>query len=155
MNNQTKHQTLRLLKDISENARMGKNACEQLLAKTENRQIVQELRREQQQYISLSRRADQLLQAMDERPKPEGVLQRMGQWMGMQMDTLTDRSPAHLADMLIQGATMGVVEMTKARSANPDADEEAQAIAAEFIASQQAAIDRLKIILTQAVPAGK
>ena len=72
---------------------------------------------------------------------------RMGMWMGIQMDTMMDATPSHIADMLIQGATMGVVGMTRDRNDLPDADAHAQGIASSFITAQQENIDRLKTYL--------
>ena len=143
------NQTEKLLQSIVENARMGASACEQLLKKTDDFEIRKELMQEKQHYGEIARDAEQRLFEMGIEPDPEGMMQRMGMWMGMEMNTMTDRSPSHLADMLIQGATMGIVEMTKARNSNPDASADAHGIAADFIAKQQAAVDRLKSFLLQ------
>ena len=142
-------QTEKLLQSIVENARMGIYACEQLLKKADENAIRQEIMLEKQHYSSIARRGEQLMYENGAEPKPEGMMQRMGMWMGMQMNTISDRSPAHLADMLIQGATMGIVEMTKARNSNPDASADAQGIASDFITKQQEAVDRLKGFLLQ------
>ena len=142
-------QTEKLLQSIVENARMGISACEQLLKKADENEIRQEIMLEKQHYSSIARRGDQLMYENGAEPKPEGMMQRMGMWMGMQMNTISDHSSAHLADMLIQGATMGIVEMTKARNSNPDASSQAKQIAADFITGQQEAVDRLKSFLLQ------
>ena len=142
-------QTEKLLQSIVENARMGISACEQLLKKADENEIRQEIMLEKQHYSSIARRGEQLMYENGAEPKPEGMMQRMGMWMGMQMNTISDHSSAHLADMLIQGATMGIVEMTKARNSNPDASGQAKQIAADFITGQQEAVDRLKSFLLQ------
>jgi len=142
-------QTEKLLQSIVENARMGIYACEQLLTKSDDFKIRKEIMLEKQHYSEIARDAEQRMFEKGIEPKPEGMMQRMGMWMGMQMNTISDRSPEHLADMLIQGATMGIVEMTKARNSNPGASADAQGIASAFIEKQQAAIDRLKSFLLQ------
>ena len=75
------------------------------------------------------------------------MMARMGMWMGMQMNTAMDRSSSHIADILIQGATMGVVEITKARNSFPDADPDSHGVASRFITCQQEAVERLKKVL--------
>ena len=142
-------QTEKLLQSIVENARMGIYACEQLLKKAGDDEILREINLEKQHYSNIARRGEQLMYENGAEPKPEGMMQRMGMWMGMQMNTISDRSAAHIADMLIQGATMGIVEMTKARNSNPDASSQARQIAADFITFQQEAVDRLKSFLLQ------
>lgn len=142
-------QTQKLLQSIVENARMGADACDQLLEKTDDMALRQELMNERQQYENASREAEARLMQMGAKPHPKGPMARAGMWMGMEMNTMMDKSASHIADMLIQGSTMGVVEMTKARNSLPDADAQAQGIASALITSQQEAIDRLKSFLKQ------
>lgn len=143
------NQTEKLLQSLVENARMGEDACDQLLSRAEDMQMRQELMLEKQQYAEIARDAEQRLCDMGVKPRPKGMAARMGMWMGMQMNTAMDKSASHIADIVIQGATMGIVEMTKARNSNQDADAEAQGIASNFITRQQDAIDRLKAFLNQ------
>mgnify|MGYP006955450029 CR=1 FL=1 len=141
------NQTEKLLKSIVENARMGISACEQLLKKSDDFEISKELMLEKQHYSELARDAEQQLFDMNLKPEPEGLMQRMGMWMGMQMDTMTDDSASHIADIAIQGLTMGVIGMTRDQGNLPEASAEAQGMATAFIQSQQSAIDRLKTLL--------
>lgn len=140
-----------LLQAIVENGRMGADACEQLLKKAEEKKIREELMLERQQYEESVRDAEKRLYELGFKSHPKGPMARMGMWMGMEMNTMMDHSPAHIADMLIQGATMGIVDMTKARNSYPDADAHCQGIASNLITRQQDAIDRLKAFLKEKV----
>lgn len=144
-------QTRSLLQAIVENGRMGADACGQLLEKCGDAALREELARERDFYESATRAAEGALEARGISPRPKGMMARMGLWMGMQFNTMTDESASHMAEITIQGASMGVVEITKARNSFPDADEEAQGIAANLIARQQEAIDRLKAFLREQV----
>ena len=140
-------QTKKLLQMIVENGRMGEDACDQLLSRTEDMEMRKELMQEKQDYAASARDAETLLYNQGVRPEPKGPMARMGLWMGMQLNTAMDQSNSHIADIVIQGATMGVVELTKARNSCPDADAEAQGIASNLITKQQEAIERLKTFL--------
>jgi len=142
-------QTHKLLQTIVENARMGADACDQLMPKTDDMALRQELMNERQQYENACRDAEAQLMQLGAHPHPKGPMARAGMWMGMEMNTMMDKSASHIADMLIQGCTMGVVEMTKARNSLPDADAQAQGIASALVTSQQEAIERLKAFLKQ------
>lgn len=146
-------QSQKLLQIIVENARMGADACEQLLGRTEDIEMRRELMLQRQQYSESARDAETRLYDMGVRPQPKDRLARMGMWMGMQINTISDRSASHIADIVIQGATMGVVEITKARNSYTEADAEAQGIAANMVTKQQEAIDRLKNFLSERVKA--
>lgn len=141
------NQTQKLLQSIVENARTGMDACDQLLTRTDDAEMRNELMNEKTQYETFARDAEQSLFATGEHPHAKGPLSRAGMWMGIQMNTLTDATSSHIADIVIQGATMGVIGMTRDRNQLPDADEHAHDIASNFITAQQEAIDRLKNFL--------
>ena len=142
-------QTLRLLQALVENGRMGEDACKQLLELTPDADMRAELERERMCYARAVGAAEEMLSSRGVTPRPKGPMARAGLWMGMQINTATDRSASHIADIVIQGATMGVVELTKARNSNSEADARAQDIAAYLIARQQEAIERLKSFLRE------
>lgn len=144
-------QTQKLLQTIVENGRMGEDACDQLLTRTEDINMRKELMLEKQHYASAARDAETRLYEMGVRPEPKGPMARMGLWMGMQINTAVDQTSSHIADIVIQGLTMGVVALTKARNSYTDADAEAQGIASNLITRQQEAIDRLKTFLSEQV----
>ena len=84
---------------------------------------------------------DQMLSCAKDASSP---MSRAGMWIGVKTNTLADDSAAHLAEIIIQGATMGVIAITRARNDLPDASPEAQDMAANLITVQQDAIERLK-----------
>lgn len=139
--------TQKLLQSIIENARTGLDACEQLIKKTDDAAMRDELMTERAEYQGFVQNAERALFAAGGQPHAKSPLSRMGMWMGVQMDTMTDNSAAHIAEMLIQGATMGVVEMTKDRAEFTSATPETLKLADDFIAKQQQAIDRCKQLL--------
>ena len=145
------NQTHKLLQTIVENGRMGEEACDQLLKKTEDMELRQELMMEKEHYASAARDAETMLSQQGITPHPKGPMARMGLWMGMEMNTAVDQTSSHIADIVIQGATMGVVALTKARNSYNEADAQAQGIASNLIARQQDAIERLKSFLHEQV----
>ena len=145
------NETIQLLKDVAKNARSGEEAITQLIDKVETAEMKGELSRELSQYRDAAREAESALTAAGGAPEPVGMMQKAGMWMGTQMNTLTDRSNAHIAEMVIQGATMGIIEMTKARNTCPDADDYAADLASRFIVEQNDIIDRQKAYLREEV----
>lgn len=140
-------QTARLARTVSETARMGISAIDMLLLKVEDETMREELFREKRGYEKCDRKADEIMADYGVKAKNAGPLSKAGTWMGIQMDTLTDRTNSHIADMLIQGSTMGVIELTRAESENPQAGENAKALAREYLAGENESIERLKKFL--------
>lgn len=141
-------QTAKLLDAVAKNAQTGAIAIEDLLPKTQDEQMRSELRSQHEQFVAVHRSAEKMLEACGETAPDPSLMTKMGMWMGTQFNTALDRSGAHLADIMIEGLTMGVIDTTKARNDNPDANAEAQGIAASFITQQQDSIDRMKRFLT-------
>ncbi|MEE1199282.1 MAG: hypothetical protein U0L09_01390 [Christensenellales bacterium] len=140
-------QTHKLIMTVAQNACTGLEACDQLMARTEDEGIRRELLAERRQYQEFVREAEDCMSRIGGKFNRPGLMQRAGMWMGVQMNTALDKSPQHIADIAIQGATMGVVSMTRERRELPDADEDVQSLASRFITAQQENIDRLKEFL--------
>ena len=68
-------------------------------------------------------------------------------WTGIQMNTLTDKSNSHIADMLIQGTTMGIIEGRKLLNQNPNIDEEVRQVLNTFVKMQENNVEKLKTFL--------
>jgi len=140
-------QTKELLNCVARNALTGEEATSQLLKRTQDAQMRQDLVFQQDQYRSVHRQAEDMLMSMGTEPEKPGPMAKMGMWAGVMMNTATDRSNAQIADIMIQGATMGVVDTVKARNQCADASGEAQGVASSFITQQQDAIERMKQFL--------
>lgn len=139
--------TQKLLQSVVENARTGLDACEQLIAKTKEPGIRDQLMTQRAKYQNFAQDAERALYAAGGQPHAKNPMGRMGMWMGIQMNTLTDDSASHIAEIAIQGATMGVIEMSRDRAALAEASAEAQGMASGFIVSQQENIEALKAFL--------
>ena len=64
--------------------------------------------------------------------------------MDIQMSTLNDKSNSNIAEMLIKGTNMGIIEGVKLKNHNPDADVKIQKILDDFIKYQENNVERLK-----------
>ena len=142
------NETVQLLQDVVRNARTGQDAVEQLMKKAEGGPMRDELIKEKEAYAVTRRESEQALIDAGGRAEPVGTMAKAGMWMGLEMETLADRSDGHIAEIVIQGATMGVIEMTKALNTYGGADTQARSIASRFVVQQTDAIDRQKAFLT-------
>lgn len=145
------NETVQLLQDVVRNARTGEAAIDHLLEKTEGDTMRRELITEKALYHSSVRSSESALVKAGGHPEPIGPMARMGMWMGINMNTLTDRSDSHIAEIMIQGANMGIVEMTKSMNTYENADPNAKSIASNFIGQQKNIIDRQKPFLVDKI----
>ena len=142
--------TIKLLNEVWSGARCGLTSLRALLDVTDDTHLRNELYREETEYQNIVREAENQLAALNERPDGVPCMTRACTWTGMKMNTLADKSTPHLAGLLIQGNTMGVIEMTKVRASFPDADQKAHQLAAQLLVLEQDNIERSLALLQQA-----
>ena len=138
------NQSIELLRDVVRTARDGDEGIRLVMEKTKDTAFREALFDEQAQYQAIERDAGRRLVGMGSQAEPESLMARAGMKMGIGMQTLTDTSTAHLANLLIQGSTMGVTELTRSRNEHGDADQESVSLCDRLIKAQQDAIERAK-----------
>ena len=146
------NQTIQLLQDVLRNARTGESAADQLCRRAQDEALRRALKDEADRYADFAEEARDQLASAGGTPEPVGVAARAGMWMGIEMKTLTDASDSHIAELVIQGATMGITEMTKALNSGAGAGPEAADLARRFVDWQRREIETMKPRLRNAVP---
>ena len=68
-------------------------------------------------------------------------------WTSLQMNTMMDKSNNKIAELLIRGNTMGIVQGREILNQNPDLDKNTKSIINEFIQLQENNIEKLKTYL--------
>ena len=116
-------QTVLLLNEVVKNAEMGKNTVTQLLGITDDERLKIHLSRQLATYEDLSKRANAML------AEGQNAFTKLNAKMGVKMQTIYDKSPRKIAEMLIEGSHVGVTDMTIAIKDAPDANPGAIALA--------------------------
>lgn len=104
-----------LLEYIYQNADMGQKALTDLLndIKDKDCKIKKIVDKQIKEYEKYLKEAKELLKKHDITPQSKGIISDMITKMGIKKEVKKDNSDAALADMLIQGFTMGNLEMQK------------------------------------------
>lgn len=121
--------TVTLLNEISQNAEMGKNTVRKLLQLCEDAALRHHLQKQLATYEDLSRRAHAMLAVEGALPKEQAAMTKMAASIGMTMQTMHDRSPRRMAEMLIEGNHVGATDLEKALRDAHGANEGAVALA--------------------------
>ena len=62
----------------------------------------------------------------------------------VRLNTLADASTSHMAEMMINGTNMGIVEMTRQLNSAQNADPAARKLAEDFLHGEQLHLNHLK-----------
>lgn len=134
----------RVLNELFRVSKMGMEASEIILPRTHGRGLSGQIKRQDEVYINLMEKSRALLKRQGE--EPESVKKSVQNMLrgAVRADTLFRREPQHIAELMVRGATMGVVGVTKAMNHAPDCDTQTRKMAEEYVAAEERNIDRLK-----------
>lgn len=135
---------LDLLEKTYQNASIGITAIETVLEKTKNQRFNQDLHKQLKDYRELADMAKEQLLKNGAEVKDKSFYDKMMMKGNVKMNTLMDSSDSHIAQMVIQGSTMGVTQMTKLLHASENADGTSKEIAKEFIDKEENNIEVMK-----------
>lgn len=139
-----------LVAEIYKNTKMGADSITDLIGHVKDGELRLEMTAELDRYEELASRAAKLTREKGEEPKEEGALTRAAAKMSMAVNTMSDPSASHIAEMMIQGADMGVTGLRRAISAEeecPSPDREAMALAKETVSFEEGTVEKLKAFL--------
>lgn len=135
---------LDLLEKTYQNAKMGITAIEAVLDKASDREFYSDLNKQLQDYKMLAGKSKQQLRKNGVRPKDNSLYKSMMLKSNIKMNTMISSDDSHIAQMVIQGSTMGVTQMTRLLHANRDADGISTQIARDFVKKEEDNINTMK-----------
>ena len=104
------------LVNIYTNAHIALQSLSNLTPEVEDLDLKQELLDEYEGYEKIIGEISRYMKENDMEPKDINPLKKAMIWSSIKMNTLTDRSKSHVADMMVQGTVMGVVELTQLKN---------------------------------------
>ncbi|HHW30594.1 MAG TPA: hypothetical protein GXX20_02800 [Clostridiaceae bacterium] len=113
-----------LLNYIYQNSQMGVHTIGQLIDITEDEEFKKHLESQYKEYKEIHDAARELLNKHGYDEKGIGTFDKIKTYLMINMQTLTDKSTSHIAEMLIIGSNMGVINavknIKKYQNAEPD-----------------------------------
>ena len=138
MENQDRKKTEEALAEIYRNAQLALESISDILPETDDEEIKAELLRQHEEYERFSAKASVLAKDMGLELKEPNPMKKVMMWGSIKMNTLTDNSRAHIADMMVQGTVMGVTTLrTTASELSPNGNEEILALLDEMIKAEE------------------
>ena len=112
-----------LASQLYRSARMGTQTIRIMLTKAKDKDIYEELCRELSAYCEIESKIYNDLISRGINPKDINPFQSAGAWLTIQFETLFNKKPDHIAELLIKGNNMGVIGITKLLNKNKENDE--------------------------------
>lgn len=136
-----------LLNFIYQNSQMGVDTLEKLLELTEDAGLKRQLEAQRGEYGAIHAEARRLLNQNGCDEKGLGKLERLRTYLTLQFETLRDKSPSHIAEMLITGGTMGIVSAARDLNRYADAEPEIRALMSRLLEFEERSGKELRAFL--------
>lgn len=144
------NENMELLNFVYENAEMGVhtlNNLSDILRKKDNK-IKGLIEDELKEYNNFLKESEKLLKKNKLGYKKTNLMSKISSKMGIAMETMKDNSDPAIASMVIEGLTMGIVEMeTKIESYKKIVDKKILKLSNKFVKFQEEEIEKLKTFM--------
>ena len=141
------NQNISFLNDIYKNALMGRATIPSLLVITKDVPFRVALDTQLKEYQKICTLTRKLLRNRNQSPTPLPMRARICSLTMTKLQTMFDSSTSHIAEMMIQGNTMGVISITRNIKENKDCDKEIKKLAQKLLKTEQDNIEQMKAFL--------
>jgi len=135
------------LDEIHKGSSMGCDAISFILDKVEDNEFLKLLKKQYKSYKEICERIEDIYPKYNEgephsTSMPEKV---MTDWM-INMKTMVDKTTSHLAELLVQGTNMGIIEGRRILN-KKNLNEEVHSLVEKYVTMQEKYLDNLKCYL--------
>lgn len=132
---------------ISKNAEMGKIGIDCVYDYAKDERMKKALLEQAKEYDKIYSGAVEMLKAKNCKVEHVGAMAKMGSEMNSAMKTMTDRSSSKIAEMMIQGSTMGVTKLMRNQSNYDGADDDILKLSQKLQKTEENNISQMKNFL--------
>ena len=131
---------------IYKNVKMGSDLIVTMMPKIDDQQLKADVTEQLASYEKYASKAKKLIKSSGEELKEESAISKFMAKMGVQMNTLTDSTTSHLAEMMIQGSVMNVTDLIRKihESENTDGGSAEITMAREVVHFEEKNIEKFK-----------
>lgn len=128
-----------ILAEVHRNCQLALQSISDILPEVDDSDVREELMREHEEYEKFCGRASVLAKDKDIELKNPGPIKKAMMWSSIKMNTMTNNSRAHIAEMMTQGTVMGITALKTSLGELCDecADADIHALAKELLAQEE------------------
>lgn len=145
--NETENQNsenINALDEICKGACMGMDAIHFILEKVDNNDLKEYLQKDYEKYNKIKEDIEEIYpEYNDGKPHETSALNKARTWYGIEMKTLTDDTTSKLAELLLQGINMGIIEGRRILN-KKEIDNKVNEIVSEYVSMQEMSMEVLK-----------
>ena len=133
-----------VLNEINKGIKMGMDSISNVSQKVQDDRFKQDLKCQYDKYNQILNNVNDELSNYDAFPKELNPMQKAMGWMSIEMNTISDKSNSKIAEMMLQGTNMGIIEGCRLLNNNPSVDKNVRQILDDFVVMQEDSVETLK-----------
>ena len=138
---------INVLDELNKGACMGKDAIHFILDKVVDENLKEELNNQYKRYNEISDKINNIYPKYnDDKPHETGAMNKAMTWWGIEMKTMTDHTTSKIAELLLQGTNMGIIEGRRLLN-HKTTNDEIHSLVQEYVDMQEHAVEKLKTFL--------
>lgn len=143
---ETVNKTGELSAAVYKNVKMGADMIVTLMPKIEDQQLKSDVTSQLASYEKYAVKVKKLISQSGEEAKEESPFTKWMAKMGIQMNTMTDSTTSHIAEMMIQGSIMNVTDLLRKvhEAEEHDGGSSEMSLAREIVGFEESNIEKLK-----------
>ena len=142
-----KDNEVNVLDELNKGACMGRDAIHFIMDKVEDEKLKKELDRQYREYKEISEEINKIYpEYSEDEPHKTSAMNKMMTWYGIEMKTFMDSSTSKIAELLMQGTNMGIIEGRRLLN-HKDTNEEINKLVEKYVEVQETAVEKLKAFL--------
>jgi len=143
------NQNLELLNAIYKNVTMATHAIDNLQDKIDDHKLLKLMNKQNKIYETITADCEELASYYAEDLKAINPVAKISSSVSINLKTMMNDETSHIAEMLIQGSTMGITEIIKGIGEFPHADKQVKDVAIRLQHSEEEFVDSLKTFLVK------
>ena len=136
-----------ILSEIYRNCHLALESISDILPAVEDEELKAEILREHEEYERISGKAACLARDKGLEVKEPGPVKKAMMWGSIKMSTMMDNSRPHIAEMMIQGTTTGIVKTIRHLNDYQGDDGDARRLGERLLDMQERNVERMKAYL--------
>lgn len=137
-------ENINALDEICKGACMGMDAIHFILEKLDNEDLKEYLHKDYEKYEKIKNEIEEIYpEYNDGKPHESGAIAKAMTWYNVEMKTLTDDSTSKIAELLLQGINMGIIEGRRILN-KKQIDNKVSEIVSEYVSMQEMSMEVVK-----------
>lgn len=138
---------IELLDATYKNVRMASFAIDCIIDKIEDKSLEDLLRKQNDCYLNYVEKIEKLSEELKHKPKDINIMLKGMSFASIKTKSMMNNETPHLAEMLVQGTTMGITDTLKAKSEFPSNNQKLNSIVDEIVNCEEKFVESLKNFL--------